>query len=145
MNKVILMGRLARDPEVRYSTSGKTVAKFSLAVNRRFKQDNGPDTDFFNCTTFGKQAEFVEKYLKKGTKVVVSGRIQNDNYTDKNGNQVYSTQIMVEEIEFAESKKAASEQGGTNNNQQSQGGGMVMSNGDFMNIPDSIMEELPFN
>lgn len=145
MNKVILMGRLARDPEVRYSTSGKTVAKFSLAVNRRFKQDNGPDTDFFNCTTFGKQAEFVEKYLKKGTKIVVSGRIQNDNYTDKNGNQVYSTQIMVEEIEFAESKKAASEQGGTNNNQQSQGGGMVMSNGDFMNIPDSIMEELPFN
>lgn len=145
MNKVILMGRLARDPEVRYSTSGKTVAKFSLAVNRRFKQDNGPDTDFFNCTTFGKQAEFVEKYLKKGTKVVVSGRIQNDNYTDKNGNQVYSTQIMVEEIEFAESKKAASEQVGTNNNQQSQGGGMVMSNGDFMNIPDSIMEELPFN
>lgn len=144
MNKVILMGRLARDPEVRYSTSGKTVAKFSLAVNRRFKQDNGPDTDFFNCTTFGKQAEFVEKYLKKGTKIVVSGRIQNDNYTDKNGNQVYSTQIMVEEIEFAESKKA-SEQGGTNNNQQSQGGGMVMSNGDFMNIPDSIMEELPFN
>lgn len=145
MNKVILMGRLARDPEVRYSTSGKTVAKFSLAVNRRFKQDNGPDTDFFNCTTFGKQAEFVEKYLKKGTKIVVSGRIQNDNYTDKNGNQVYSTQIMVEEIEFAESKKAASEQGGTTNNQQSQGGGMVMSNGDFMNIPDSIMEELPFN
>lgn len=145
MNKVILMGRLARDPEVRYSTSGKTVAKFSIAVNRRFKQDNGPDTDFFNCTTFGKQAEFVEKYLKKGTKVVVSGRIQNDNYTDKNGNQVYSTQIMVEEIEFAESKKAASEQGGTTNNQQSQGGGMVMSNGDFMNIPDSIMEELPFN
>lgn len=145
MNKVIMMGRLARDPEVRYSTSGKTVAKFSLAVNRRFKQDNGPDTDFFNCTTFGKQAEFVEKYLKKGTKIVVSGRIQNDNYTDKNGNQVYSTQIMVEEIEFAESKKAASEQGGTNNNQQSQGGGMVMSNGDFMNIPDSIMEELPFN
>lgn len=145
MNKVILMGRLARDPEVRYSTSGKTVAKFSLAVNRRFKQDNGPDTDFFNCTTFGKQAEFVEKYLKKGTKIVVSGRIQNDNYTDKNGNQVYSTQIMVEEIEFAESKKAASEQGGTTNNQQSQGGGMVMSNGDFMNIPDGIMEELPFN
>ena len=145
MNKVILMGRLARDPEVRYSTSGKTVAKFSLAVDRKFKQDNGPTADFFNCTTFGKQAEFVEKYLKKGTKVVVSGRIQNDNYTDKNGNQVYSTQIMVEEIEFAESKKAASEQGGTNNNQQSQGGGMVMSNGDFMNIPDSIMEELPFN
>ena len=144
MNKVILMGRLARDPEVRYSTSGKTVGKFSLAVDRKFKQDNGPTADFFNCTTFGKQAEFVEKYLKKGTKVVVSGRIQNDNYTDKNGNQVYSTQIMVEEIEFAESKRA-SEQGGTNNNQQSQGGGMVMSNGDFMNIPDSIMEELPFN
>ena len=109
MNKVILMGRLTRDPEVRYSQNGNqmAVARFSIAVDRRFKREGEPDADFFNCTAFGKQAEFVERYLHKGTKILTSGRIQNDNYTNKDGQMVYSVRIMVEEIEFAESKNAA--------------------------------------
>ena len=109
MNKVILMGRLTRDPEVRYSqgASQTAVARFSVAVDRRFKREGEPDADFFNCTCFGKQAEFVERYLHKGTKVVLSGRVQNDNYTNKDGQMVYSVRIMVDEIEFAESKNAA--------------------------------------
>lgn len=129
MNKIILCGRLTKDPEVRVS-GDKTIGKFNLAVERRFKSENQPTADFFNCTTFGKQAEFVEKYLKKGTKVIVSGRLQNDNYTGKDGNKVYSVQIMVEELEFAESKKSE-------DSQQSSGS-------DFMNIPDSLVDELPF-
>ena len=106
MNKVILMGRLTRDPEVRVSTGERqtTIGRFSIAVDRRFKREGQPEADFFNCTTFGKQAEFVERYLHKGTKVVVVGSVQNDNYTNKDGQQVYSVQIMVDEIEFAESK-----------------------------------------
>ena len=114
MNKVILMGRLTRDPEVSSSASGTTFARFSIAVDRRFKREGEPDADFFNCTSFGKQAEFVERYLKKGTKVVVTGRIQNDNYTNKEGQKVYSVRIMVEEIEFAESKNASSDGGSYN-------------------------------
>ena len=110
MNKVILMGRLTRDPEVRYSqgASQTAVARFSVAVDRRFKREGEPDADFFNCTAFGKQAEFIERYLHKGTKIVLSGRVQNDNYTNKEGQMVYSVRIMVEEIEFAESKNASS-------------------------------------
>ena len=109
MNKVILMGRLTRGPEIRYSqgASQTAVGRFSLAVDRRFKREGQPDADFFNCTTFGKQSEFVEKYLHQGTKVVVTGRIQNDNYTNSNGEKVYSVQVIVEEIEFAESKNAS--------------------------------------
>ena len=107
MNKVIMIGRLTRDPEVSSSASGTAFARFSIAVDRRFKREGEPDADFFNCTSFGKQAEFVERYLKKGTKVVVTGRIQNDNYTNKEGQKVYSVRIMVEEIEFAESKNAS--------------------------------------
>ncbi len=109
MNKVFLMGRLTRDPEMRYS-SGATqtaVARFSIAVDRRFKRDGQPEADFFNCSAFGKTAEFVEKYLKKGSKVVVEGRLQNDNYTNKNGEKVYSIQVIVEALEFAESKRVA--------------------------------------
>ena len=143
MNKVILMGRLTRDPEVSSSASGTTFARFSIAVDRRFKREGEPDADFFNCTSFGKQAEFVERYLKKGTKVVVTGRIQNDNYTNKEGQKVYSVRIMVEEIEFAESKNASSDGGSYNSGSSSQG-----SNGggnDFMNIPDGLVEELPFS
>ena len=143
MNKVILMGRLTRDPEVSSSTTGTTFARYSIAVDRRFKRDGEPDADFFNCTSFGKQAEFVERYLKKGTKVVVTGRIQNDNYTNKEGQKVYSVRIMVEEIEFAESKNASSDGGSYNSGSSSQG-----SNGggnDFMNIPDGLVEELPFS
>nr|DAT23688.1 MAG TPA: Single strand binding protein [Caudoviricetes sp.] len=137
MNKVILMGRLTRDPEVRYSQndSSMAIARFSLAVDRRYKKQGDETTaDFFNCTAFGKQGEFVEKYLKKGTKVVVTGRIQNDNYTNKDGQKVYSVQIMVEEIEFAESKAAG----------QSQQNDSMPGDG-FMNIPDGVESELPFN
>ena len=137
MNKIILLGRLTRDPEVRYSQgeNSMAIARFSLAVNRRYKREGEPDADFFNCTAFGKQAEFVEKYLKQATKILLSGRVQNDNYTNKEGQKVYSVQIMIEEIEFAESKATSD-----NNNippSQSQDG--------FMNIPEGLEEELPFS
>ena len=138
MNKAILMGRLTRDPEIRYSQSDSNmaIARFSLAVDRRFKKQGDTVTaDFFNCTAFGKQGEFVEKYLKQGTKIVVTGRIQNDNYTNKDGQKVYSVQVMVEEIEFAESKAAG---------QSQQNDSMPPTDG-FMNIPDGIENELPFN
>ncbi len=147
MNKVILMGRLTRDPEVRYSQgdSQMAIARFSLAVDRRFKRQGDTVTaDFFNCTAFGKQGEFVEKYLKQGTKVVVTGRIQNDNYTNKEGQKVYSVQIIVEEIEFAESKNAA---GGGSSFQNAPAGGSqepMMPEDGFMNIPDGIDNTLPF-
>ena len=155
MNKVILMGRLTRDPEVRYSqgASQTAVARFSVAVERRYKRDGDPDADFFNCTAFGKQAEFIEKYMHKGTKIVLSGRIQNDNYTNKDGQMVYSVRVIVDEVEFAESKNASGGNGGNYNN----GGGYnnggfadgsvpaASGAGDgFMNIPDGIDEELPF-
>lgn len=153
MNKVILMGRLTRDPEVRYSqgASQTAVARFSVAVDRRFKREGEPDADFFNCTCFGKQAEFVERYLHKGVKVVLSGRVQNDNYTNKDGQMVYSVRIMVDEIEFAESKNASTGNGdgGYRNNGGFGGGNSAPAPsgaGDgFMNIPDGIDEELPFN
>ena len=153
MNKVILMGRLTRDPEVRYSQGANqtAVARFSIAVDRRFKREGEPDADFFNCTAFGKQAEFIERYLRKGVKVVTCGRIQNDNYTNKDGQMVYSVRVMVDEIEFAESKNASA-----NNGDNGYNGGGYMGGGNsapapsgagdgFMNIPDGIDEELPFN
>lgn len=141
MNKVIVMGRLTRDPEVRYSQNGNSmaIARFSIAVDRRFKREGEPEADFFNCTAFGKQGEFVEKYLHKGVKIVVEGRIQNDNYTNKDGQQVYSVRIMVENLEFAESKNAV--QGG---NSSAEAGKPSVSSDGFMNIPDGIDEELPF-
>ena len=138
MNKIILMGRLTRNPEVRYSQGNNStaIARFSLAVDRRFKREGEPEADFFNCTAFGKQGEFVEKWLQKGTKILLSGRVQNDNYTNKDGEKVYSVQIIVEEIEFAESK-SVSENNNTPpvQNQNTDG---------FMNIPDELAEELPF-
>ena len=143
MNKVIMMGRLTRDPEVSSSASGTTFARFSIAVDRRFKREGEPDADFFNCTSFGKQAEFVERSLKKGTKVVVTGRLQNDNYTNKEGQKVYGVRIMVEEIEFAESKNASSDGGSYNSGSSSQGS--TGGGNDFMNIPDGLVEELPFS
>ena len=113
MNKVIFMGRFTRDPEVRYSQGANptAIARFTLAVNRRFKRDGEPEADFFNCTAFGKQAEFIERYMRKAVKVVVSGRIENDNYTNKEGQMVYSVKVMIEESEFAESKAAGGNQG----------------------------------
>ena len=151
MNKVILMGRLTRDPEVRYSqgASQTAVGRFSIAVDRRFKREGEPDADFFNCTAFGKQAEFVERYLHKGTKIVVCGRIQNDNYTNKDGQMVYSVRVMVDEIEFAESKNAqGGNEGGYNNGGYASNRGSAPASGadgGFMNIPDGIEEDLPFN
>ena len=146
MNKVILMGRLTRDPEVRYSQSESStaIARFSLAVDRRFKRDGEATADFFNCTAFGKQGEFVERYLKQGTKVVVCGRVQNDNYTNKNGEKVYSVQIMVEEIEFAESKASSSQGGDFGLPAQTVSQTPEAPKDGFMNIPAGF-EELPFN
>lgn len=135
MNKVILMGRLTKDPEISTSTSGTTFGRFDIAVDRKFKKEGEPDADFFGCVVFGKQAEFCENYLHKGTKVLISGRVQNNNYTNKDGVKIYSVKIMVEEIEFAESKGQGSNQGSTQNNQ---------SDG-FLNIPDGLVEELPFS
>ena len=130
MNKVILMGRLTKDPEVRYTNGGKTIGSFSIAVDRRFKSEGQPEADFFTCVTFGKQAEFVEKYLKKGTKILLSGQIQNNNY-EKDGVKHYNTQIVVDEIEFAESKKTQAEETSSKSE-------------DFMAIPDDAGDDLPF-
>lgn len=130
MNKVILMGRLTKDPEVRYTNGGKTIGSFSIAVDRRFKSEGQPEADFFTCVTFGKQAEFVEKYLKKGTKILLSGQIQNNNY-EKDGVKHYNTQIVVDEIEFAESKRSQSEEPSSKDDS-------------FMAIPDDAGDELPF-
>jgi len=140
MNKVIFMGRFTRDPEVRYSQGANptAIARFTLAVNRRFKRDGEPEADFFNCTAFGKQAEFIERYMRKAVKVVVSGRIENDNYTNKEGQMVYSVKVMIEEIEFAESKAAGGNQGNSGYSNMGPGDG-------FMSIPDGLDEELPFN
>ena len=139
MNKVILMGRLTRDPEVRYTQgdNAMTIARYSLAVDRRFKRDGEPDADFIKCVAFGKSGEFTEKYLKKGTKVTVVGRIQTGSYTNKDGQKVYTTDVVVEEAEFVESKNS----GSSDNNQSAP----ANKNTDFMNIPDGIDEELPFN
>lgn len=139
MNKVILIGRLTRDPEVRYTQgdNAMAIARYSLAVDRRFKRDGEPDADFINCVAFGKSGEFAEKYLKKGTKIAVIGRIQTGSYTNKDGQKVYTTDVVVEEQEFAESKNS----GSSDNNQSAP----ANKNTDFMSIPDSIDEELPFN
>ncbi len=147
MNKVILVGRLTKDPEVRYSqgANATAVARFSIAVDRRFKRDGEPDADFFNCSAFGKQAEFVEKYLHKGTKMVIVGRIQNDNYTNKEGQMVYSVKIMVDEMEFAESKSSAGNTGAASNTNTQAAPAVSDVGQGFMNIPDGIEEELPFN
>lgn len=143
MNKVILLGRCVRDAEVRYSTgqNASAVAKYSLAIQRRFKQEGQPDVDFINCVAFGKQAEFAEKYLRQGTKIAIVGRIQTGSYTNRDGNKVYTTDVVVEECEFAESKNAS--QGETNTQPKPH---PMPNNFDygFMNIPDNIQEELPF-
>lgn len=144
MNKIILMGRLCRDPEVRYGGANNTaIGKFNLAVDRRFKREGQPEADFFNVTAFGKLGEFVEKYLKHGTKIVVEGEMQNNNYTNKEGQKVYGFQVMASSIEFAESK-AASQQNGYTPQSATQPAQQADADG-FMNIPDGIEEELPFN
>ena len=147
MNKVILMGRLTRDPEVRYSQGDNpmAIARYTLAVDRRFRRDGEETADFIPCVVFGKQGEFAEKYLKKGTKILVSGRIQTGSYTNKDGVKVYTTDVVVEEQEFAESK-AASDANAGGFHQAAPAPAPTAPAGDgFMNIPDGIDEELPFN
>ena len=148
MNKVILMGRLTRDPEVRYSQgdNSSAVARYTLAVDRRFRRDGDQQTaDFINCVAFGRAAEFAERYLRQGTKIAVTGRIQTGSYTNRDGVKVYTTDVVIEEQEFAESKVAG---GASNNNgyQASPTPSPSVDIGDgFMNIPDGIDEELPFS
>ena len=147
MNKVILMGRLNRDAEIRYSQgeSSTSIARFSLAVDRRFRRDNDEQTaDFINCVAFGRTAEFLERFGRKGTKFVLEGRIQTGSYTNKDGQRVYTTDVVAENVEFAESKNnssAGNDFGGAPSAPSPSGAA-----GDgFMNIPEGIDEELPFN
>ena len=149
MNRVILMGRLTRDPNISYSQGGDNmaIARFTLAVDRRGRRQDGADqqtADFIGCVCFGRQAEFAEKYLRQGTKVAVTGRIQTGSYTNKDGQKVYTTDVVLDDIEFAESKNS---QGGDSNYSYSAPARPEPSAaGDgFMNIPDGIDEELPFN
>ena len=199
MNKVILMGRLTRDPEVRYSAgeSSTAIARYTLAVDRRFKRDGEATADFISCVSFGRTAEFAEKYFRQGLKIIVSGRIQTGSYTNNSGQKVYTTDVVVEEQEFAEGKNSSQQgagqsqpqpqgasqsqpqsqgygqQGGYNaqqpqgtpqfqpqpqgygqqggysapqNAQQNYGGGSFgMGDDGFMNIPEGLDDELPFN
>lgn len=138
MNSVQLVGRLTRDPEMRYTDGGSAIARFSLAVDRRYKSENGSTADFPNCVAFGRTAEFIEKYFRKGMRMGCQGRIQTGSYTNNDGQKVYTTDVVVESCEFVESK--ASQQPEENNN----GFGPADENG-FMNIPDDIDEELPFD
>lgn len=147
MNKVVLMGRLTRDPEVRYSQGENplAIARYTLAVNRTFRRSqDGQEADFINCVVFGKSAEFAERYLKQGTKIVVSGRIQTGSYTNKEGKKVYTTEVIIDEQEFAESKNASGNGESSWQNNSRPEPSEAASDG-FMNIPDGIDEELPFN
>lgn len=140
MNKAILVGRLTRDPEIRYTQgeNASAIARFSVAVNRRFKNAEGNyDADFINCVAFGKTAEFIEKYFKKGMAIGITGRIQTGSYTNKDNVKVYTTDVVVEEAEFVESKNGGGTASATTSN--------TSSNDDFMNIPDGIEDGLPFN
>ena len=156
MNNITLIGRLARDPELRVIQGNTeiTVTKFSVAVTRKYKAagEERPRADFLECTAWGKTGEFIDKYFKKGNLIALKGSVETDSYTNKDGVRVYTTDIVVEEQEFAESKNAAGgNEGGYNNggyNNSGFGGGMPAASGaaeGFMNIPDGIDEELPFN
>ena len=139
MNKWLGIGRLTRDPEVRYTQGDKptAIARYTLAVDRKYKKEGEQSADFIPCVAFGKTAEFVEKYCKKGTKLAVSGRIQTGSYTNREGQKVYTTEVMIEEQEFAESKGSAQKQ---NTQPAKEEDGMD----GFMNIPDGLDESLPF-
>lgn len=144
MNRVILIGRLCRDVEVRYSTNNEgnstAMGRYTLAVDRRVKQEGGQTADFISCVCFGKAAEFAEKYLRKGTKIAIAGRIATGSYQNKDGQTVYTTDVIIEEQEFAESK-------GNSENKDARDAAMMQNAPDqdgFMNIPDGIDEDLPF-
>lgn len=140
MNNVQLVGRLTRDPEVRYSDGGSTVARFSLAVDRRFHKEGQQDVDFISCVSFGKTAEFIEKYFSKGMRMGLIGRIQTGSYTNQEGKKIYTTDVYADNVEFVESK-------GSSENGQGDSRPEPSSAGDgFMHIPDDIGDEgLPFN
>lgn len=142
MNKAILMGRLTRDPDIRTSQGNPpvTIARFMLAVDRRFKREGEQNADFVSCVAFGKIADFIDNYMRQGTKIAVCGRIQTGSYTDREGRKVYTTDVIVEEVEFAESKKAA--EGDTPREERAEG---PAGDDDFMSIPDGLEDELPFN
>ena len=142
MNLCIMMGRPTKDPEIHYTQDGKPIARFTLAVDRRFKREGQPDADFHTCICFGRTAEFVEKYIQKGTKILVNGALQDNNYQGRDGQMVYSKQIVCDNIEFAESKSAS--QGAPKQAAPKQPEQKPDKDG-FMNIPDGIDEELPFN
>lgn len=150
MNKVILMGRLTRDPEVRYSAgeNALAIARYALAVDRRFRREEAT-ADFINCVSFGKTAEFAERYFHKGIRITVCGRIQTGSYTNREGQKVYTTEVVVEEQEFAESRAANQQYMAENVPQMQQPAEMptpsAASADGFMNIPDGIDEELPFS
>ena len=149
MNKVILMGRLTRDPDVRYGQGeNPTVfARYTLAVDRRFKREGEPSADFINCVAFGRNAEFAEKYLAQGVKILICGHIQTGSYTNRDGVKVYTTDVVVDEQEFVESKKASAENGpqaAPAGNRATAAHESAGSDG-FMNVPDGIDDELPFS
>ena len=151
MNKVILMGRLCADPEVRYAQNQNqiAIARYRLAVDRRFKREGDQTADFIPCIAFGKAAEFAEKYLRQGTKIIVTGRIQTGSYTNRDGQKVYTTDVVVEEQEFAESKSSSDSYAASHPQNSAAAPSMptpsAASADGFMNIPDGIDEELPFN
>ena len=149
MNKVVLMGRLTRNPDVRYSQGEKAtcVARYTLAVNRRFRRDGEQDADFINCVAFDRAGEFAEKYFRQGMRVLVSGRLQTGSYVNKDGQRVYTTEVILDDQEFADSKGAASDMGGYGQSAPSQRPAPTSAIGDgFMNIPDGVEDEgLPFN
>lgn len=146
MNKVILMGRLTRDPEVRYSQgeNALAIARYTLAVDRRFQRNSDQSADFISCVAFGRSAEFTEKYLKQGTKICITGRIQTGSYTNKDGVKVYTTEVVVEDQEFAESKNAAQSNTGADFSGGSRPTPSAASGDGFMSIPEGIEDELPF-
>lgn len=140
INSVNLTGRFTRDPDVRYTDSGTSIARFTLAVDRRFKRDGEQTADFINCVAFGKTAEFIEKYFRQGMKLELTGRIQTGSYTNKDGAKVYTTDVIAEQVGFGESRRVSNESA---SEQSDRGYGPEDGDG-FMNIPDDVAEELPF-
>lgn len=137
MNSVQLVGRLTRDPDIRYTDSGTSIARFTLAADRRFKQEGGQTADFVSCVAFGKTAEFLEKYFCKGMRMGLNGRVQTGSYTNQDGNKVYATDVVADSVEFVESKRAQENDGDQGVDRQENSG--------FMSIPDGIDDEIPFN
>lgn len=141
MNKVILMGRLTRDPEIRYTQNEEKmcIARYTLAVDRRTRQEGQQNADFISCVAFGNAAVFAEKYFRQGTKIAITGRIQTGSYTNREGRKVYTVDVVIEEQEFAESKAAAAGHAGN-----AETGQQYAGDDGFMNIPDGVDEQLPF-